>query len=493
MKRLLIFALLTLLTVTACATSNRQPTPTIVPLERPEGDEAAAQIVDRPPTVTPIPPPSPTPTATPLIISASPVLTAASDLPAAEAAPQAEVLATALNIRQGPGLDYPVLGVAQAGDRFEVVGTTATGDWLQIASGSEPGWISGHMAYTRLLAGDLGSVPLVQAPPPPDLSPQNKPDSGGRLVFMTGSGGELYVANLDGSGLRRLAGGVIDPVVSPDGRQVAFTRWDGAEFGTVYVIDIDGSGERAVARDLRQAKSPTWSPDGRQIAFSYQYGGLRDPEEVCRHYGLGQKISLPARATYTSFGVGRDGVNVCYIPFEDLHWKLARVDVQSGAFEDLPSDEYSYNPTWDPQNPWRVIYDGSRGLVQLDVTNGNRWPITKDLRDTGPLFSPDGQMVALTYKQHDHWEVYTYQLETGQRLRLTKPPILADPQYNSAAPAWSPDGSKIAFVTDRTGQWEIWVMNVDGSQQRPLFDPDTQAQLNLQYHGVNERMLNWIE
>ena len=100
---------------------------------------------------------------------------------------------------------------------------------------------------------------------------------------------------------------------------------------------------------------------------------------------------------------------------------------------------------------------------------------------------------ASSSKQHDHWEVYTYNLETGQRLRLTKPPILADPQYNSASPAWSPDGSQIAFVTDRTGRWEIWVMDVDGSNQHPLFPPEVQAQFELQYHGVNERMLNWIE
>jgi hypothetical protein len=36
-------------------------------------------------------------------------------------------------------------------------------------------------------------------------------------------------------------------------------------------------------------------------------------------------------------------------------------------------------------------------------------------------------------------------------------------------------------------------MNADGSQQRPLFSPEIQAQLGLEYHGVNERLLNWVE
>jgi Tol biopolymer transport system component len=290
-----------------------------------------------------------------------------------------------------------------------------------------------------------------------------------------------------------LAGGVIDSVVSPDGRQVAFTRWDGAEFGALYVVNIDGDGERVIVGDIRQPKSPTWSPDGRQIVISFQHGGLRDPQTECREYEAGERVRIPENVTITKFSVDSDGdVEVCFVRTEDLRWALRQVDVATGAFEDLPTDEYSFNPTWDPQNPWRVIYDGNFGLMQFDVTNGQKWPLTEDLRDTGPVFSPNGQTLALTYKQHDHWEVYTLDPASQARQRLTKPPILADPQYNSAAPAWSPDGSQLAFVTDRAGRWEIWVMNVDGSSQRPLFSPEIQAQLALEYFGVNERMLNWI-
>jgi Tol biopolymer transport system component len=310
---------------------------------------------------------------------------------------------------------------------------------------------------------------------------------------MTGSGGDLYVINSDGTNLRHLASGVIDPVVSPDGRQVAFTRWDGAEFGTLYALNLDGSAERVILGETRQAKSPAWSPDGQEIIVSFQHGGLRDPSPECRTFDVDDGFQLPGDIEITKTHVGVNGVTVCFVRLEDLQWGLRRVNVADGKFEDLPADTYTYNPAWDPANPWRVIYDGDKGLVQLDLNNGSRQSLTTDLRDTGPVFSSDGTKLALTYKQHDHWEVYTYDLQTGARQRLTKPPILADPQYNSAAPAWSPDGSQLAFVTDRSGKWEIWVMNADGSNQRPLFAPEVQAQLSLEYHGVNERMLNWIK
>ncbi len=500
-KLLAVTILLIGLTLTACTTGNNAPTPTIVPLDGSATAQSRLQFDDAPPTATRLPPPSPTPTQTPMSM---PILTPEAVTPDSQISavqPQAEVIVAALNVRQGPGVDYPIVAVAYAGDVFDVVGVNALGDWLKVAAGDDNlGWISGQNPYTRLLGSGLDNVSVVQSPPPPSISAEGgkangTTDSDGKLIFMTGSGGELYTVNIDGSDLRRLTGGVIDPVVSPDGRQAAFTRWDGAEFGVLYVINVDGSGERSILGDIRQPKSPTWSPDGRKIILSFQHGGLRDPEEECKHFGPGQKLQIPrSRVKITKFGVSSDGsVNVCFIRFEDLHWGLRQVDVLTGAFEDLSSDTYTYNPSWDPQNPWRVVYDGEWGLVQLDITNGKRWFLTEDLRDSGPVFSPDGKKLALTYKQHDHWEVYTLDLETGVRQRLTKPSILADPQYSSAAPAWSPDGLRLAFVTDRAGQWEIWVMNVDGSNQRPLFAPEIQTRLNLEYRGFNERMLNWID
>lgn len=500
MKRNMAVILLLLLTLSACATGGPAPTPTIVPLDRSATVQHRSDLDDTPPTYTRVSMAEPTagPTLAP---TPAPVISTPTPLPV----PQAEVIVSALNVRQGPGVDYPIIDVVLAGEVFDVIGVNSSGDWLQIETDAgSPAWISGHNSYTRLLSIGLGNVPVSQPPALP-LSPTtlsqtsrisgNSDDLSGTLIFMTGSGGELVTINVDGSGLRRLTTGVIDPVVSPDGSQVAFTRWDGAEFGVLSTIGVDGTAERAILGDIRQPKSPTWSPDGQQIVISFQHGGLREPGKQCRHFGPGQHISLPQeRVTIISVGSSSDGsVDVCYIRHRDLKWQLRQVDVATGKFEDLPSDDYSYNPTRDPLNPWRVIYDGNNGLVQLDVTTGQRWPLTDDLRDSGPVFSPDGQTLALTYKQHDHWEVYTLNLETGARQRLTKPPILATPQYNSASPAWSPDCSHLAFVTDRTGRWEIWVMRADGGQQRPLFEPEIQAQLSLDYHGMNERMLNWIE
>jgi Tol biopolymer transport system component len=359
-----------------------------------------------------------------------------------------------------------------------------------------------------LLAAGIIFVPGAAAGDEDSASPS------GTIVFQTASGGAIYAVNADGSNLRYLTTGM-DPALSPDGQWVAFTRWEDTQngaLGSLWVINVDtltgtparvaepgragGGGERAILGEIHQPKSPAWSPDGTQIAISMQHGGRVQEEQKC-------SSEPPPREAY-DVDVKREAdgdIRFCYTLPPHPYWGLRVVDVATGKFEDLPNDLFSYSPTWDPANAWRLVYDGERGLMSLDLNQGTTWELTQDVNDHSPVFSPDGSKIAISYWQNDHWEIHVLNADGTGRVRLTETSVQARleqmvngemPQsWNNAAPTWSPDGSQIAFLTDRDGQWEIWVMNADGSNQHPLVSADALDGVTLQYNGMDERMLSW--
>ena len=290
----------------------------------------------------------------------------------------------------------------------------------------------------------------------------------GVIVFQTSSGGAIYAVNPDGSNLRYLTTG-IDPAVSPDGQWVAFTRWDGVQngiTGSLWVVNVDGSGERQVMSGAYQPKSPTWSADGQQIVISMQQGGTVDDTYLCMIDGVPTEFPEPI-----------EGLR-CMPQRADPYWGLRVVNVVDGTYEDLPHESHSFAPTWDPANAWHVVFRGDQGLMSLDLTQGTTWLLKESAAQRGPVISPDGTKIATTFKQNDHWEVHVMNADGSGEVRLTETPrkVLIDQilkgetsqSWNNAAPAWSPDGSQIAFITDRNGAYEIWVMDADGSNQHPL-------------------------
>lgn len=96
-------------------------------------------------------------------------LTGSGTIPETGAEPQeciATVLTT-LNVRQGPGVVYPVDGEVWLGQQARVTGRDAGGVWWQIDAGGRLGWISAAHTFTE---GPCEEIAEAAAPPPPEGS-----------------------------------------------------------------------------------------------------------------------------------------------------------------------------------------------------------------------------------------------------------------------------------------------------------------------------------
>jgi uncharacterized protein YraI len=88
-----------------------------------------------------------------------------------------------LNVRTGPGTNYPILGVAPPGASSEITGKSSDGAWWQVKvptqySSTGNGWVSASYVTTS----NTGSVPVVEAPPAPPVSSTPPPATGGCAV-----------------------------------------------------------------------------------------------------------------------------------------------------------------------------------------------------------------------------------------------------------------------------------------------------------------------
>ena len=183
--------------------------------------------------------------------------------------------------------------------------------------------------------------------------------NGDKIVFASDRDGdyEIFLMNGDGTGLEQLTfNDAYDyaPHISPDGMRIVFNS-DRSAVGVhndIYVMDINGANVRALTTDSGNERFPRWSPNGLKIAYDTDATGNGDiyvmdsnGRNQTRLTGLNFDESFPAWSPDGSmivFGTTlSDGSTELYVMDAGRH--RAKADHQWGRLQALPALDRSAN------------------------------------------------------------------------------------------------------------------------------------------------------
>ncbi len=337
------------------------------------------------------------------------------------------------------------------------------------------------VAAVELTPRLLRSPPFVMKPfttmAGGEYEPKFSPD-GQQVAFTWGKEGErtfdIYVQNVDRSGLRRLSSrenaNEGSPAWSPDGQSIAFMRTDLlSEDSGVFIKPVSGGVERRVTSLVPEEhwfqRRLDWSPDGKYLALADASAPgkplaifLVSPDD-----GRRTQITTPVAGTQgdTAPEFSPDGKTLTFLRFggSDID-DVYSLPVSGGTPTRLTFDNsFISDYAWMPNGRKLAVNTKRSGAIDLWVlpVNGGK-PRPANGAAAGAYFiavSGKQNLLAISLWSADT-NIWRVDPTPGVPAKPELKKIIASTMDDRSG-QYSPDGTSIAFRSNQSGADEIWV------------------------------------
>jgi TolB protein len=252
----------------------------------------------------------------------------------------------------------------------------------------EPGAFTTRVAYiTEVRDGDVRRYHLVVADADgenqrvivqsvhPLMSPSWSPD-GRRIAYVSfeKKRPEIYVQDL-GSGKRDVVSGRDGingaPAWSPDGSKLALTLSTQEGNPDVYVMDLRSKKLTRVTTSPAIETEPSWFPDGKRLVFTSDRGGGPQIYQADADGGTPKRLTFEGRYNARPV-ISPDGKLMAIVTQEDTSYRIAVMDLATGALRTLTDGRLDESPSFAP-NSSQILYAteyGGRGVLAAVSVDG---------------------------------------------------------------------------------------------------------------------------
>jgi len=274
-----------------------------------------------------------------------------------------------------------------------------------------------------------------------------------------------------GGDSRKLIYDIDSPVTqSPDGKQLAFVRYQPSGETDLIIANIDGSNEKKLVTrkfsDLWMENNPAWSPDGKVIVVGVEIRGRARESltlmEMPIEGGDPREVTSQGWGAIDQIAWLGDGSGVLMSAADQStgwFYQIWLISYPGGQARKITNDPNNYMGTSLSRDSRVLLTLQSDWLSNIwvapDGDSTRAKPITTGRYEgvAGVAWAKGGKIV---YGSRD-WDIWIME-EDGSNQRL-----LTTDEHSNRNPAVSPDGRTIFFESWRNGDSNIWRTGTDGS------------------------------